>query len=117
MRASLLLAGSLLTCSPPIPGQPADAVKRFFGTVEAGDCKAAFATLAQAFRAELESRHGACDEHLEDWRQLVLERVLDTRVDGRDERAHLVRVRLRGRSIDSWIRVEAEDRQWRIVSM
>lgn len=87
-----------------------------FAAVEAGDCDAVLATLARTYRADLEQRH-TCAELLEDLRRLRLERVIDTRIDGRDPRAHLVRIRLQGRSNDSWIRVEEEDGAWRIVSM
>lgn len=117
-RPACLLAAhlSLAGCSSPPPGQPAEVVLRFFRAVEASDCDAAFAALSRAYRADLEQRH-TCAEALADLRELALDRVIDTRVDGRNDRAHLVRVHLRGRATDSWIRVEAEEGQWRIFSM
>lgn len=117
-RASRLLAVlvALVACSAPPPGAPADAVVRLFTAVEAGDCDAALAALARAYRADFAQRH-TCDELLADLRRLRLERVIDTRVDGRDARAHLVRIHLQGRATESWIRVEEEDGQWRIFSM
>lgn len=116
--ASRLLAALLLlaACSSPPPGQPADAVRRFFGAVEAGDCEAAFAALSRAYRAEIEEKH-RCPESLTELRQISLDDVVDVQVDGRNNRAHLVRVHLRGRAADSLIRVEAEDGQWRIFSL
>lgn len=107
---------SLAACSPGPPDAPADAVRRLFGAVEAGDCDVAFATLSRAHRAELERQHG-CAEVIAELRRRPLDAVIDTRLDGRDDRAHLVRVRLRGRATDSWIRVEAEDGQWKISSL
>lgn len=103
-------------CSSPPPGQPADAVQRFFQAVEAGDCNAAIGTLSQAYRTELEKKNLRCDEYIERWR-FQLERVIETQVDGRNKAAHLVRVHIRGRQTDSIIRVEAEGGQWRIFSM
>ena len=103
-------------CNSPPPGQPVDAVNRFFQAVEAGDCNAAIGTLSQAYRTELKNKNLPCDEHLETWR-FRLERVIETQVDGRNKKAHLVRVHIRGRQTDSIIRVEAEDGQWRIFSM
>ena len=99
--ASRLLVAvvSLAACSAPPPGQPADAVRRFFGAVEAGDCEAAFAALSRAYRAEIEERH-RCPESLTELRQISLEDVVDVQVDGRNSRAHLVRVHLRGRAAE-----------------
>lgn len=104
-------------CSSSPPGQPADAVKRFFQAVEAGDCNAAMATLSRAYRTELQAKQLPCDEYIETWRRSRLERVIETRIDGRNQEAHLVRTHIRGRQTDSIIRVEAEDGQWRIFSM
>lgn len=104
-------------CSSSPPGQPADAVKRFFQAVEAGDCNAAIGTLSQAYRTELKEKNQPCDEYLETWRRLPLERVIETQIDGRNKKAHLVRAHVRGRQTDSIIRVEAEGGQWRISSM
>lgn len=105
--------------SPPgqPPGQPADAVKRFFQAVEASDCNAATGALSQAYRTELTKKNLPCDEYIETWRRFQFERVIETQVDGRNQKAHLVRTQLRGRQTDSIIRVEAEDGQWRIFSM
>ena len=118
MPASRVLVSLLLlvACSTPPAGPPADAVLRFFRAVEAGECEVAFATLSRAYRAEVEQEH-PCAESLAELRQRPLESVIDTRVDGRNNKAHLVRVHLRGRETDSLIRVEAEDGQWRISSM
>lgn len=104
-------------CSSSPPGQPADAVKRFFQALEAGDCSAATGTLSQAYRAELNKKNLPCDEYIETWRGFQLERVIETQVDGRNENAHLVRAHIRGRQTDSIIRVEAEAGQWRIFSI
>lgn len=103
-------------CSSSPPGQPEDVVKRFFQAVEAGDCSAAIGTLSQAYRTELKEKNLPCDEYLETVR-FQLERVIETKVDGRNQKAHLVRAHIRGRQTDSIIRVEAEDGQWRIFSM
>lgn len=106
----------MAACSSSPPGQPADAVKRFFQAVEAGDCNAAIATLSQAYGTELKKRNLRCDEYIERW-HFQLERVIETQVDGRNKEAHLVRVHIRGRQTDSIIRIEAEGGQWRIFSM
>jgi hypothetical protein len=104
--------------SPPgPPGQPADVVKGFFQAVETGDCNAATGLLSQAHRTELEKKKLPCDEYIETWRSFQFERVIETQVDGRNKKAHLVRARIRGRQADSIIRVEAEGGQWRIFSI
>jgi len=104
-------------CSSSPPGQPADAVKRFFQAVEVGDCNAATDTLSQAYRTELKKKNLPCDEYIKTWRSFQFERVIETQVDGRNKKAHLVRAHIRGRQADSIIRVEAEDGQWRIFAI
>lgn len=115
--ALVLVVSMAAACSTSPPGQPADAVKRFFQAVEAGDCSAAIGTLSAAYRVELEKRNLPCDEYIAMLRGVRLERVIETQVDGRNQKAHLVRTHIRGRQTDSIIRVEAEDGQWRIFSM
>jgi hypothetical protein len=107
----------VVACSSSPPGQPADAVTRFFQAMEAGDCNAAIDTLSQAYRTELKNRDLTCSEYIETWRRSRLERVIETQVDGRNKKAHLVRAHIRGRQTDSILRIEAEDGQWRIFSM
>jgi len=113
----VLVLWMVAACSTPPPGQPADAVKRFFQAVEAGDGNAAIGTLSQTYRTELKKQNLACNEYLETWRPFQLERVIETQVDGRNPKAYLVRAHIRGRQTDSIIRVEAEGDQWRIFSI
>jgi len=112
-----LVLWMVAACNSTPPGQPADPVKRFFQAVEAGDCNAATDTLSQAYRTELKEKNLPCDEYIATWRRFQLEQVIETQVDGRNKKAHLVRTHMRGRQTDSIIRVEAEGGQWRIFSM
>src|SRR5512144_2413073 len=85
----VLVLWMMAACSTSPPGQPADAVKRFFEAVAAGDCNAATGTLSQASRAELKKKNLPCDEYIKTWRPFQLERVIETQVDGRNQEAHL----------------------------
>lgn len=109
--------GSVLACRPSRPtGAPADAVQRFYAAATAGDCAAALTTLGSKLRARLDSGD-RCALLFRQTLEHPLERVLGTQADGRDPKAQLVRARLSGRAIDLIIRVEAEEGQWKIVSM
>lgn len=114
---ALLGLGSGLACRPSRPtGAPADAVQRFYAAAASGDCAAALTTLGNKLRARLDPGD-RCGLLFRQTLEHPLESVLSTQADGRDPNAQLVRARLRGRSIDLIIRVQAEDGQWKIVSM
>lgn len=114
---ALLGLCSLLACRPSRPtGSPADAVQRFYAAATAGDCAAALRTLGTKLRARLDPGD-RCAQLFQQTLEHPLEGVLSTQADGRDPEAQLVRARLRGRTIDLIIRVQAEDGQWKIVSM
>lgn len=114
---ALLGLGCFLACRPGRPtGVPADAVQRYYAATASGDCAAALGALGSKLRARLDSGD-RCALLFRQTNEHPLERVLGTQVDGRDPAAQLVRVRLRGRVIDLIIRVQAEDGQWKIVSM
>lgn len=109
--------GSVVACRPSRPsGIPADAVQRFHLAAADGDCAAALGTLGNKLRARLDSGD-RCAKLFQETLRHPLERVISTQVDGRDREAQLVRARLRGRATDLVIRVQAEDGQWKIVSM
>jgi hypothetical protein len=115
---AIVMALCGLACgSASPPGTPADTVTRFFAAVEAGDCTRIWAELGQSYRARLEQEGAGCDVLVEQIRTYPLETVLDTRVDGRNPEAQLVRTRLRGRENDVIIRVQAEDGQWKIMAL
>ena len=111
------LALALLACSPASPtAPPAAVVQRFYAAVTAGDC----ATALNALGGDLRSRvapDGTCDHLFEELRPHPLERVVATQVDGRNRAAQLVRTRLRGRTTDVIIRVQAEGAKWKIFSL
>lgn len=117
LRLVLGLALAVSACRPATPaGEPAAAVQRFYAAMAADDCAAALAVLGKDLRARLAPR-GSCDALFHDLRQAPLERTVETHVDGRNRDAQLVRVRLRGRTTDTIIRVQAEGAEWRIFSM
>lgn len=108
---------TLAACRPAPPSaQPAAAVQLFYAAVTAGDCTAALAVLGAELRTRL-AQHGSCDDLFHALRRAPLERVVATHVDGRNPDAQLVRVRLRGRTTDAVIRVQAEGAQWKIFSL
>lgn len=85
--AALLLLG----CSQQATVSPEEAVRAFFGAVEANDCKTASQWLDGAAKARFERQ--SCDEALASLRRKKLDRVLSSGIDGRDAKVHLVRVR------------------------
>lgn len=111
------LALALLACSPASPTTPpAAAVQRFYAAAAAGDCATALSTLGGGLRTRV-APEGTCDHLFEELRQHPLEHVVATQVDGRNRAAQLVRTRLRGRTTDVIIRVQAEGSQWKIFSL
>lgn len=111
------VALALLACSPAPPSTPpAAAVQRFYAAAAAGDCAAALSVLAGGLRARV-APEGTCDHMFEELRLHPLEQVVATQVDGRNRAAQLVRTRLRGRTTDVIIRVQAEGSQWKIFSL
>lgn len=104
-------------CKGSPPGAPRDAVEAFFAAVARGDCDAALGQLGQAYRAELDREGVGCAVLVEEMAAYPLEAVLDTRVDGRNAAAHLVRTRMQGRTQDVVIRVQAEDGRWKIFAL
>lgn len=123
MRTAVLailvaLLGLACRASPAAPpGAPADAVTRFFAAVDAGDCTGAWTELGQTYRDSLTRDGVDCALLLEEMRKYPLESVLDTRTDGRNPDARLVRTRLRDRAQDVVIRVQADAGQWRIMAL
>lgn len=121
MRSLLpLLAVPLLVLAcrgtPAVPpGAPDGTVARLYAAVDAGDCQKAVAELSASYRDHVES--AGCDEFIEKLREFPLERVIETKTDGRDSGARLVRIRVENRKTDVIIRVEAENGQWKIFSM
>jgi hypothetical protein len=109
-----LLGGSACRPARP-PGEPADAVQRFYAAVSGRDCATALSTLGSRIRGRFEQ--AGCEQIYRQIEEHPLERVISTQVDGRDREAQLVRARLRGRTTDVVIRVQAEDGQWKISSM
>ena len=117
--AAGLCTGLLLgtACRPARPpGQPADAVQRFYAAAVRSDCAGALQALGGTLRGKV-ANTGRCEELFEQTLEHPLEHVLGTQVDGRDPAAHLVRARLRGRVTDVIIRVQAEDGQWKIFAL
>lgn len=96
-------------------GSPADAVEALYAAVEAGDCQAALSVLTSAYRPEIEA--AGCDELMEKMREFPLDRILETKPDGRDPGARLVRTRIHQRQSDVIIRVQAENGAWKIAAM
>jgi hypothetical protein len=117
ISVAVVIALGGLACSASPPGAPADAVTRFFAAVESGSCSAMLAELGDGYRAELEREGMGCNELIDQMRTYPFEAVLDTRVDGRNAAAHLVYTRLRGRAQAVVIRVQAENRQWKIMAL
>ena len=113
--ALLGLACRATPASPP--GAPADAVTRFFAAVDAQDCTGAWAELGQTYRDSLTRDGVDCGLLIEEMRKYPLDAVLDTRTDGRNPDARLVRTRLRGRDQNVVIRVQADAGQWRIMAL
>jgi hypothetical protein len=113
--ALLGLACRATPASPP--GAPADAVTRFFAAVDARDCAGAWTELGQSYRDALTREGVDCGLLVEEMRKHPLDAVLDTRTDGRNPGAQLVRTRLRGRDQDVIIRVQADAGQWRIMAL
>lgn len=111
------LALALLACSPAPPTTPpAAAVQRLYAAAAAGDCAAAREALGGELRARV-AQQGTCDPLFEELSRHPLEQVVATQVDGRNRAAQLVRIRLRGRTTDTIIRVQAEGAQWKIFSL
>lgn len=106
-----------LACSASPAGTPADAVTRFFAAVESGSCSSLWTELGDSYRAELEREGVDCNTLIEQMRAYPFETVLDTRADGRNPAANLVRTRLRGREHEVVIRVQAEGGQWKIMAL
>ncbi len=97
--------------------EPAKTVERFYAAIAAGDCQAAKAELSESYRDELRREHIGCVEMLESMRPYPLESIVETKTDGRDGDARMVRTRIKGRQSDVIVRVRADDGQWKIVSM
>lgn len=104
-------------CNTSPPGAPRDAVEGFFAAIERGDCDTALAQLGDAYRAELTREGVDCATLVEELGAYPFESVLDTRVDGRNDAAHLVRTRMQGRTQDVIIRVQAEAGRWKIFAL
>ena len=114
---ALVLTLGLLSCRPRLPTTPpAEAVQRFYAAVTAGNCELALGLLGGGFRSRV-APQGSCEHLFEALREHPLERIVDTNTDGRNRDAQLVRARLRGRTADVIIRVQAEDSRWRIFSL
>jgi hypothetical protein len=118
-RAALIAALAFcgLTCNTSPAGTPADAVTRFFAAVASGSCSSVWAELGDGYRAELEREGVHCNELIEQLRTYPFEAVVDTRVDGRNDAAHLVHTRLGGREHEVVIRVQAEHGRWKIMAL
>lgn len=113
----LALALTVGACRPAPPAAPPEqAVQRFFAAVTADDCPTALSQLASGMRARV-APDGRCEELFGGVRRYPLERVVETKVDGRNSDAQLVRARLRGRTTDAIIRVQAEGRSWKIFAL
>lgn len=120
MRRAVLIVALVfcgLACNTSPAGAPADAVTRFFAAVASGSCSSMWAELGDGYRAELERSGVHCNELIEQMRTHPFEAVVDTQVDGRNQAAHLVRTRLRGREHEVVIRVQAEHGQWKIMAL
>ncbi|ACY14376.1 hypothetical protein [Haliangium ochraceum] len=114
---ALSLALAAAACTPSPKGEPSDAVRDFYRAVDEGSCATMWTHIASEYRLRLEREGASCEVILEQVSAYPLERVLDTRADGRDGDARLVRARLRGREQDVIFRVEAEDGQWKLMAL
>lgn len=85
-------------------------VTSFFEAVERADCETMRALLAESPPSE------RCRELLDSWRGRKIDRILETKVDGRDPDAVIVRTRLtdRGHPREILIRAERSDARWRV---
>ncbi len=102
-------------CTREIPGAPEDAVRGFFDAVAAQDCQRIQLHAGGTLGARL--RDQGCAATLHAFAGFVLDRVESSAVDGRDPRAWLVRVRLRGRSETVVVRVDGRAGHWAVVSL
>lgn len=89
-------------------------VTAFFGAVGDGDCAEAVRWLDGRAKARFESE--SCEEALGSLARKRFERVLDARVDGRNAKMHLVRVRFAEEREPVIIGVRRTRRGNRIVS-
>ena len=114
LASALLVLACRGTPGAP-PGAPSGTVERLYAAVDAGDCQKAVAELSASYRDHVET--AGCHAFLDKLRAFPLERIIDTRTDGRDSGARLVRTRVGNRKTDVIIRVEAENGAWKIFSM
>lgn len=116
-QLALGLGLGLASCWPQPPAAPpAEAVTSFYAAVAAGDCTRALGLLGGGFRRRV-APQGSCEHLFDALQKYPLEGIIDTNTDGRNRDAQLVRARLRGKTTDVIIRVQAEGSRWRIFSL
>jgi hypothetical protein len=110
----LLVAPLGFGCTEQPAAGPEEVVTAFFGAIGDGDCAEALHWLDGPAKERFESE--PCEEALGSLARKRFERVLEARVDGRNAKMHLVRVRFAEEHEPVIIGVRRTRRGHRIVS-